>query len=142
MTTATATDLRHAPDTRFRSVPSFLTSTCMGLDCYPKPCPCPSHARKHDDSVPDGSVHRGNEPCPFSDAELPKGIFGSCCWLRGKVAARELDALGEDGLSERLYEDMTAEEAADFAKDLDRAATRLERAHAKDVSKPRGAGWN
>jgi hypothetical protein len=69
-------------------------------------------------------------------------MFGTCCSLRGKVAAYELEALGEIRLSERMYSEMTAEEAADFSKELCSAADRLEREYAGKADRPKGAGWN
>ena len=122
--------------------PFILHFTFMGLDCYPKRCPCPKHARSQRDDIPDGFTHRKDKPCPFDGDALPKGIFGSCCWLRGKEAARELEALGESSIADRLYEDMTAEEARDFATELHATADRLTEQHAKEDTKPRGAGWN
>ncbi|MFA4973887.1 MAG: hypothetical protein WC683_14845 [bacterium] len=69
-------------------------------------------------------------------------MFGTCCSLRGKVAARELEALGENALAERMYKDMTSDEAATFATDLRETADRLEAEHQHDNPKPKGAGWN
>lgn len=112
----------------------------MGLDNFPVPCTCGKHGRR--DGIPDGLTHREKEPCPFEKDNLPKGMFGGCCWLRGKVAVRELEALGESSLRERMFENMTAEEALDFARDLAAAADRLEAAHAGRPDKPNGAPWN
>lgn len=112
----------------------------MGLDNYPVPCECGKHTRRS--GIPDGLTHREKEPCPFKDENFPIGMLGSCCWLRGKVAAYELDALHERQLCERMFQNMTAEEAFSFALELDAAADRLERQHAGDAEKPRGAPWN
>lgn len=112
----------------------------MGLDCFPIPCPCGKHGTNPD--IERGLTHLPDAPCPFIGDELPKGFFGTCCWLRGKVAARELDALGLTDLANELYADMTAEEAIPFAQKLRNAADELERQHASDDPKPKGAGWN
>ncbi len=112
----------------------------MGLDNYPVRCECGQHSYK--DDIPKGFTHRKTEPCPFKNDDFPIGMMGSCCWLRGKVAAHELEALGEDDLSGRMLEDMTAEEALAFADELVAVATRLEAQYAGLSVKPRGTGWN
>lgn len=119
--------------------PSLLTNaTHMGLDCLPMRCP----SGQHDNAVSDGLTHREDEPCPFQADDFLVGPVGTCCSLRGKVAARELEALGEHMLSLRMYDDMTAEQALVLARELSNAARRLEDKHARSKSKPRGAGWN
>lgn len=112
----------------------------MGLDNLPVPCTCGKHKRR--DGIPNGLTHPEKASCPFQKDDFPLGIFGGCCWLRGQVAERELEALGEDSLRERMFEDMTAEEALDFAKELREAADRVEVEYAGREDKPRGAGWN
>jgi len=113
----------------------------MGLDCIPRRCGCPKHPQLP--SFPaEGAVHLPGVPCPFQSEQFPVGPFGTCCSLRGKVAARELQALGESDLSDRMYKDMSAEEALAFAEELRRGADRLEEAHRKDAEKPKGAGWD
>lgn len=114
-------------------------STNMGLDCLPMRCPCGNH--KTDRWIPRGLTHLKDEPCPFKDDDFPIGAFATCCSLRGKAAARELAALGEVPLSDRMHEDMTAEEAPAFAAELHEAAARLEATHANDAVKPKGAAW-
>ncbi|MBI5536563.1 MAG: hypothetical protein HY898_27835 [Deltaproteobacteria bacterium] len=86
-------------------------------------------------------THLPDEPCPFEADNNPIGVLATCCSLRGKVAAYELDALGEKSLASHMYEDMTAAKAIVFAKKLLGACDRLERAHAGDAEKPKGAGW-
>lgn len=113
----------------------------MGLDNYPVPCPCEGRGTNTTE-VPDGLTHPRTAPCPFAEDNLPSGIFGDCCWLRGKAAAHVLDALGEIGLAERMYEDMPCEDAIAFAKTLRDASDRLERQAQRTGKKPRGAGWN
>jgi hypothetical protein len=112
----------------------------MGLDNIPEHCPCGAH--RQNDDVPYGLTHLEAEPCPFQTDKVPVGIVGTCCSLRGKAAAYQLEALGETTLANRMYEDMTAEEALDFAQDLAIAATRLEEEHRDEHPKPKGAGWN
>jgi hypothetical protein len=112
----------------------------MGLDNYPVPCECGEHTQAR--AVPKGFTHRAKEPCPFKEDDFPIGPLGTCCWLRGKAAARELVALSERALSDRMHINMTAEQALDFAKELADAADRLERLHAGRPDEPKGAGWN
>jgi hypothetical protein len=113
----------------------------MGLDNLPRRCGCAKHP--HLPNVPDdGTTHNPDEPCPFEKDNFPTGMLGTCCSLRGKVAAHELEALGEISLSEAMYGDMTAEEAENFARKLRAAAERLEVEYAGKADKPKGAGWN
>ncbi len=112
----------------------------MGLDLIPKRCGCPKHP--HDANHPDdGTTHNPDEPCPFEQYLFPKAAR-SCCSLRGKMAARELDAYGETKLSDRMFQDMSAEEAIDFADELRAAADRLEDSAYCTREKPKGAGYN
>jgi len=113
--------------------------TTMGLDNFPKRC----GSTKHHPNVPDdGTTHNPDEPCPFEKDNFPKGVCGTCCSLRGKVAEYELQALGEFDLSNRMYDDMTADEAEEFSRELYEAADNLERKYAGQSKKPYGAGWN
>ena len=115
--------------------------TTMGLDNYPKQCGCPKHP--YDPNLPeDGATHKPSEPCPFEKDGFPTGMLGTCCSLRGKVAAHELEALGETRVSAHMYKDMSAENAAQFARELRLVADRLEKRHASDAERPKGAGWN
>ena len=69
-------------------------------------------------------------------------MVGTCCSLRGKIAAYELLALGEIDLCGRMYQDMTVETTLAFAEGLVRAADRLE-AIQRDPDHPLpGAGAN
>jgi hypothetical protein len=109
----------------------------MGLDNIPvRP------KADHDDEVPRGLTHKPGEPCPFHGIEQPIGMLGTCCWLRGKAAAKELEALGHAALSRRMHDDMTILEARAFAAELAAVADALEHAHTDIDEKPRGAGWN
>jgi hypothetical protein len=116
-------------------------TTTMGLDNYPKRCDCSKHS--YPSNVPDrGATHGPKEPCPFENEKFPVGMLGTCCALRGKVAAYELEALGEPSLAYRMYEDMSCAEVEAFAEELRETAYRLERRHAGRSAKPNGAGWN
>lgn len=117
----------------------FLTTTSMGLDNLPVPCTCGKRHSKR--QVRDGRTHDSDAPCPFAADDFPTGAFATCCSLRGKAAAYELDALSEVDLSNRMYDTMTAEEARAFAQELRQAANRLEQKHANDNPKPKGA-WD
>jgi hypothetical protein len=113
----------------------------MGLDNLPKQCGCPKHP--YEPNLPEvGATHKPGEPCPFEKDSFPIGMLGTCCSLRGKAAARELEALGLLHLSARMYKDMSAEKAVEFSKDLRLAIARLEVQHADKTERPRGAGWN
>lgn len=92
----------------------------MGLDLYPKRILA---LDKDDEHV--WRTHAADVPCPFKDDEFPIGMLGTCCALRGKIAAYELAALAEHDLHDRMYEDMTAAEALAFASELRHAADRL-----------------
>ena len=115
--------------------------TTMGLDNFPKRCDCPKHSHLPNQSD-DGTTHHPGEPCPFEKDDFPKGMLGTCCSLRGKVAAHELSALSLDCLALSMHTDMTAEQAAAFAGELRSAADQLERKYAGKADKPKGAGWN
>ena len=54
------------------------------------------------------------------------GIYPCECSLWAEDAARELDAVGEGGLSKRMYQDMTHREASTFGEELRAAADRLQ----------------
>ena len=115
--------------------------TNMGLDNLPEKCGCAKHS--YPSNVPDcGATHGPDEPCPFEKDDFPIGMMGTCCSLRGKAAARELEALGEHRLAEAIYRDMTCAKVEVFAKKLREAADRLECRHAGQPTKPTGAGWN
>ena len=67
-------------------------------------------------------------------------MHATCCSLRGKIAAAELETFGENGVSARMFEHMTAEAALAFAQTIRRATDRIEAQRANDNPKPRGAG--
>ena len=111
--------------------------TTMGLDNLPKRCSCSSS--KH---LPNnGKTHKANQPCPFETGNYPQGVCGTCCSLRGGVAAYELETLGETDLSERMYQDMTVEEAKDFSEELQAVADRLKSEHVGQNNKPKQLVW-
>jgi hypothetical protein len=57
------------------------------------------------------------------------------------VAAYELETLGETDLSERMYQDMTDEEAKDFADELQAVAARLKSEHVGQSRRPKQPVW-
>lgn len=85
-------------------------------------------------------IHEPDEPCPFRADSFLLGGSGNCCSLRGKNAARELEAMGDVHLCERMYYDMTAAEAITFATELRETADDLEEEHRGADPLPRGAG--
>ena len=58
------------------------------------------------------------------------------------VMVKSLDALGEVELAERMYSDMTCEEALAFAHTLRAAANHLDKQYRRSPTKPKGAAWN
>lgn len=116
-----------------------MTEQCMGLDCIPLRVASDGVTSAADDEQT-GKTHGPQEPCPFKD-DFPVGMMAPCCSLRGKVAAYELDALGETELAGRMYTNMTLREAAVFALELRAAADRLEKQHAK-MPEAKGAAWH
>lgn len=108
----------------------------MGLDLLPRS----TYQRDDMAAVPPGMTHNARTvPCPFAQHGFPIGPMGTCCSLRGKVAADNLDALGEAGLRDLMHESMSADRSIQFAMTLRATADRLERVHAHDTVKPRGA---
>jgi hypothetical protein len=113
-------------------------TTTMGLDNFPRHCPCGQ--RPVTNNTPDHLTHPEDAPCPFATDNFPIGMLGNCCSLRGKLAAHNLEALGEMGLAGAMYRDMTAEDAIAFARALRDTAGHLERLYADQPDKPKGAG--
>jgi hypothetical protein len=113
-------------------------TTTMGLNNYPMRCDCFEHSH-----LPrmGGRTHPYGEPCAFKADEFPRGIYGSCCSLRGALAERELRALGKGRMAKRMFKNMTAEQADAFAKQLRNAADCFERKYAGKTDKPKGASW-
>jgi len=109
----------------------------MGLDNYPDPYPCRKLGvvvfTEEEKIDCDRTVQ-----CPFRDDDTPTGIFGTSCWYRGKVLARELEALGMNELASECYQDMHCSEAAEFSEKLDDLANSLE----ERLDDFTGAGWN
>ncbi len=109
----------------------------MGLDNYPDPYPCKKLGvvvfteQEHVDC--DRTVY-----CPFKHDDTPTGPFGTSCWYRGRILARELDAIGMDELAAACYQDMSCSAVSEFADQLNQLADSLE----DRVDDLRGAGWN
>lgn len=118
-----------------------LTKTLMGLDNIPV-----RRTRRGKKNEEEAFTHRRDELCPFRRINQPLGMLGTCCWLRGKVAAAELNALGLEDLAGRMYDDMDQHEARAFANELVRAADLLEQKYSEVDEKPHGCGrdgvWN
>jgi hypothetical protein len=114
----------------------------MGLHLYPVRCGCPEHPL--DPNLPDeDTTHQPDEPCPFDNFPFDSADDRpSCCSLSGQIAARELQALGEMELSDRMYKDMTAEEASSFSDELWDTAKRIEKEARRKLRKPKDESWN
>ncbi|MBI5529774.1 MAG: hypothetical protein HY897_25905 [Deltaproteobacteria bacterium] len=115
----------------------------MGLDNFPSPYPCKvgGYAKLTKEEKIDCEA---TTDCPFKGDNNPQGILGTYCWFRGKTLAFELDAIGKKKLSERCYENLSAEEADEFGERLLKLAGRLRKRY-RDVppeKQPRGAGWD
>ena len=82
----------------------------MGLDNIPKPHPCEvlgTKIRTEDGKIDYHKViEAGN--CKLAKSGNPVGIFGTCCWFRGKALVRELEAIGYPNIS-FLFEELTPE---------------------------------
>ena len=79
----------------------------MGLDNYPDPPPClvlEKGGKLKVARTPDGRIDCGKTACPFkSIPHVVGGVFGTYCWLRGKV----YDDLVEELTGFSLYEDLS-----------------------------------
>lgn len=103
----------------------------MGLDLIPR-------RSLEADALKSGRTHWATEPCPFAHDDFPLASTGTCCSLRGKVAAENLHALGETDACEFMHEDMNATRALRTATRLRDAADRLEQRYAGQPNKPSG----
>jgi len=88
--------------------------------------------------LPRGMTHPSRTPCPFAPDDYPIGMLGTCCSLRGKVAADNLEAFGEKALRDLMYVDLPEEQCFALAKELRRAADRLEQRYEHQTDKPEG----
>ena len=104
-------------------------TTTMMLSNVPIRCVCPKHA--HRPSLPNGFTHNSDQRCPFESAGIPQALVGTCCWLGGYQAARELQAFGYHHLVAGMHKDMSCVEAISFARELRMAADRIERRYRK-----------
>jgi hypothetical protein len=104
-------------------------TTTMMLSNGPVRCVCPEHARRP--NLPNGFTHNSDQPCPFEDTGIPLALVGTCCWLGGYRAVSELQAFGYHRLVADMHKDMSCVEASGFARDLRRAADRIEGRHRK-----------
>jgi len=78
----------------------------MGLDNIPEPYPCviKGYAKYTDD----GRIDCDKTNCPFKNIKHTIGIFGTYCWLRGKVYNRIVVNATNEKYS--LYEPLTVRE--------------------------------
>lgn len=83
-------------------------------------------------------THAKGTPCPFAPDNFPIGPLGTCCSLRGKAAADNLDAFDEKALHRLMHVDLHDEQALALAKELRKAADRLEQRYAGQTDKPKG----
>ena len=100
-------------------------TTTMMLSNVPVRCVCPKHA--HRPNLPSGFTHNSDQPCPFENAGIPQALVGTCCWLGGYQAVRELQAFGYHHLVAGMHKDMSCVEASRFARELRTTADRIER---------------
>ena len=108
----------------------------MGLDCIPKPYPCKIAGKAK--LTKEGKIDCDRTTwCPFRQRNFSHGVLATYCWYRGKIIARELEAIGEAELAERCYQEMSQEEALQFADELEKVKEGIERRQ-----KVKGAGWN
>lgn len=117
----------------------------MGLELFPKACPCNEHKGEQD--CPVGMTHSFGGPCPvLVEGDrcywVTRGGHPiTCCWFPGDAAVLNLDAIGRHDLAQRVAHDMTCAEARRFSEALEVAANDLGR-HAAGRGAPRGGpGW-
>jgi len=81
----------------------------MGLDNYPEPYPCKVLESKGELKIAyteDRKIICEETNCPFKqNFSWIIGIFGTYCWIRGKVYEKYVENLGDFS----LYEDMDRE---------------------------------
>lgn len=108
----------------------ILHDHSMGLDLLPR-----QHSYSTKDELPRGMTHPARTPCPFDYDHFPISPRGTCCALRGKVAADNLGALGELDLVHAMHTDMTMREGNRFATRLRDTADRIEQRYAGQMDK-------
>jgi len=77
-------------------------------------------------ALPRGMTHQAGERCPFAGDGFPVSSMDLCCSLRGEYLAADLEDHEEPDACDRLYGDMNADEALQFAKTLRQIVARLE----------------
>lgn len=105
----------------------------MTLDNLPIPCGCGKHSEAWSFSV--RGIHPSGKLCPIQIEDFPGGLLSTCRPLRGSQVVRKLAALGAEGLAYEMLEDMSCEEALDFACRLRKTADHLESEHQGDAEK-------
>ena len=80
--------------------------------------------------------------CPFYDSNHSVGMFGTNCWYRGKVIARELEALGYEGFSNEFYQNKESNELPELKSELESILKNLDSFSEEEKKNLKGAGWN
>ena len=116
----------------------------MGLDNIPNPYPCVGKEmtiRTKDDKLDcDSMIER--EICPFYDSKHAIGMFGTNCWYRGKVIARELEAIGYENLGDEFYQDKESNELPELRSNLESILNNIDSLPEGEKMNLKGAGWN
>lgn len=116
----------------------------MGLDNIPNPYLCAGKEttiRTKDDKL-DCNAMIKNKTCPFYNSEHAVGMFGTNCWYRGKVIARELEAIGHDDLSNEFYQDKESHELPELKSELESILNNLDSLPEEEKKNIKGSGWN
>jgi hypothetical protein len=103
----------------------FHNFKTMLFDNIPHPYPCEKLGiavfNRH------GEIDCLATDCPFKKRTRPLSVPGANCVLRGAWAAKELEALGETQLAERLHAAMPSADGAVFGRELLRFASNLQK---------------
>lgn len=89
----------------------------MGLDNYPDPEPCIVLEKAGKLKIvrnERGQILCEQTNCPFNKLSHIIGIFGTYCWIRGKVYNYIVEEVTNDKYS--LYDDLTKEELVEILK--------------------------
>ena len=116
----------------------------MGLDNIPDPYPCAGKKitlRTKDDKL-DCNAMIEKKVCFFYDSKHAVGIFGTNCWYRGKVIARELEALGYENLADEFYQDKKNNELPEIKSELESILNSLDSLPEEEKKNLKGAGYN
>jgi len=90
----------------------------LGLDNYPVPPPCLAMEKAGKlkvERTPDGRIDCEKTQCPFkSIPHIMGGVFGTYCWLRGKV----YNSIVEELTGFSLYEDLNRDQLEEMLRRL------------------------